>query len=95
RRNTRYTALSRGLGDVYKRQTPEAPRRSGSPETPEAPGRSPSTETPHVPVTPALLLKYDRPGPRYTSYPTAVEFHEAYDEAAYRRSLEEAAARRD
>ena len=26
--------------------------------------------------TPELLARYDRPGPRYTSYPTAVEFHE-------------------
>ena len=34
-----------------------------------------------------LLLRYDRPGPRYTSYPTAVEFNEGYDEAEYRRRL--------
>jgi len=27
-------------------------------------------------VTVDLLSRYDRPGPRYTSYPTAVEFHE-------------------
>jgi oxygen-independent coproporphyrinogen-3 oxidase len=38
-------------------------------------------------VTPALLVKYDRPGPRYTSYPTAVEFHDGVDAAAYVRSL--------
>ena len=38
-------------------------------------------------VTPALLAKYDRPGPRYTSYPTAVEFHDGVDAAAYVRSL--------
>ena len=25
--------------------------------------------------TAGLLAGYDRPGPRYTSYPTAVEFH--------------------
>jgi len=31
-----------------------------------------------VPVTVDLLRKYDRPGPRYTSYPTAVEFSEAF-----------------
>lgn len=46
------------------------------------------------PVTRALSLellrKYDRPGPRYTSYPTAVEFHEGFDEAAYRGRLSEA-----
>ena len=34
-------------------------------------------------VTPELLRKYDRPGPRYTSYPTAVEFSSAYDASAY------------
>lgn len=34
-----------------------------------------------------LLRRYDRPGPRYTSYPTAIEFHEGYDEAEYRRRL--------
>jgi oxygen-independent coproporphyrinogen-3 oxidase len=27
-------------------------------------------------ITAELLSRYDRPGPRYTSYPTAVEFHE-------------------
>ena len=26
-----------------------------------------------------LLRRYDRPGPRYTSYPTAVEFHAGFD----------------
>jgi oxygen-independent coproporphyrinogen-3 oxidase len=40
------------------------------------------------PVVPLqLLTKYDRPGPRYTSYPTAVEFHDAFDERAYRAQL--------
>jgi oxygen-independent coproporphyrinogen-3 oxidase len=46
-------------------------------------------------VTPDLLRKYDRPGPRYTSYPTAVEFNPAYDAQAYFGSLEQAAARAD
>jgi oxygen-independent coproporphyrinogen-3 oxidase len=31
-----------------------------------------------------LIRRYDQSGPRYTSYPTAVEFHEGFDEAAYR-----------
>ncbi len=31
-----------------------------------------------------LLSRYDRPGPRYTSYPTAVQFHERFGEAEYR-----------
>ena len=30
--------------------------------------------------TAALLQRYDRPGPRYTSYPTAVEFTDRFDE---------------
>ena len=40
----------------------------------------------------ALLQQYDRPGPRYTSYPTAVEFSERFDERAYRDRLGSAAA---
>ena len=39
-----------------------------------------------------LLRQYDRPGPRYTSYPTAVEFNSGFDEAAYRERLRQAAA---
>lgn len=39
-----------------------------------------------------LLRRYDRPGPRYTSYPTAVEFHEGVDGAAYESRLAEADA---
>jgi oxygen-independent coproporphyrinogen-3 oxidase len=33
------------------------------------------------------LQRFDRPGPRYTSYPTAVEFHEGVDQEAYRTRL--------
>jgi oxygen-independent coproporphyrinogen-3 oxidase len=40
----------------------------------------------------ALIRRYDRPGPRYTSYPTAVEFHDAFDAAAYCERLSAAAA---
>ena len=46
-------------------------------------------------VTAELLRKYDKPGPRYTSYPTAVEFNEAFDERAYLAKLDEAAAAPD
>ncbi len=45
-----------------------------------------------IQVTPDLLRKYDRPGPRYTSYPTAVEFSTGYDAPAYFDSLDRAAA---
>jgi oxygen-independent coproporphyrinogen-3 oxidase len=34
---------------------------------------------------PDLLQKYDKAGPRYTSYPTAVQFHEGFGEAEYRK----------
>ena len=34
-------------------------------------------------ITADLLSRYDRPGPRYTSYPTAVEFHEGVTAADY------------
>ncbi|VAW02816.1 Coproporphyrinogen III oxidase, oxygen-independent [hydrothermal vent metagenome] len=38
-------------------------------------------------LSPGLLERYDRPGPRYTSYPTAIEFSEAFDASAYRDRL--------
>ncbi|HUT76174.1 MAG TPA: oxygen-independent coproporphyrinogen III oxidase [Polyangia bacterium] len=41
-------------------------------------------------VTPELLARHDRPGPRYTSYPTALEFTEDYTAADYRERLFEA-----
>lgn len=34
----------------------------------------------------ALVEKYDRPGPRYTSYPTAPQFHQAFAEDDYKRA---------
>ncbi len=43
-------------------------------------------------VTADLLRRYDRPGPRYTSYPTAVEFAESFGAEAYRERLAAAAA---
>ncbi len=43
----------------------------------------------------ALLRQYDRPGPRYTSYPTAVEFNDAFDASAYAGRLDAAAAADD
>ena len=35
-----------------------------------------------------LLQRYDRPGPRYTSYPTAVEFSDDFGAADYTRHLD-------
>ena len=31
-----------------------------------------------------LLVRYDKPGPRYTSYPTAPQFDAQFDECAFR-----------
>ena len=43
----------------------------------------------------SLIKRYDRPGPRYTSYPTAVQFDERFDEAAYGQRLEALAGSTD
>jgi len=44
-------------------------------------------------VTAELLAEHDRPGPRYTSYPTAVEFHEGFGPEEYGDRLADAASR--
>lgn len=46
-------------------------------------------------VTPELLAAYDRPGPRYTSYPTAVDFHDGFGPDDYAERLADAAGRPD
>ena len=46
-------------------------------------------------VTVELIQKHDRPGPRYTSYPTANEFTESFGHDQYVGRLEEAARRAD
>ena len=38
-------------------------------------------------ITAGLLARYDRPGPRYTSYPTAVEFADGFTTADYETRL--------
>ena len=43
-------------------------------------------------ITPELLERYDKPGPRYTSYPTAVEFSESFGPTDYAGRLGAAAA---
>lgn len=43
-----------------------------------------------------LIRRYDRAGPRYTSYPTAVQFHEGFSEVSYRAAAQRSnAAGRD
>jgi oxygen-independent coproporphyrinogen-3 oxidase len=53
------------------------------------------TPAPTPATTSELLARYDRPGPRYTSYPTAVEFDARFTEADYRDRLAAADARAD
>jgi oxygen-independent coproporphyrinogen-3 oxidase len=48
-----------------------------------------------VDLSPELLERYDRPGPRYTSYPTAIEFTEEFDADAYADRLAMAATNVD
>ena len=43
-------------------------------------------------ISAELLARYDSAGPRYTSYPTAVEFREDFQEPDYLRDLERADA---
>jgi oxygen-independent coproporphyrinogen III oxidase len=38
----------------------------------------------HIVFDPDLIRRYDKSGPRYTSYPTAVQFHSRFVEDAYR-----------
>jgi oxygen-independent coproporphyrinogen III oxidase len=40
-----------------------------------------------IQLDPATLARYDKPGPRYTSYPTAVEFNEYFTAADYASRL--------
>lgn len=44
-------------------------------------------------ITPEILARHGRPGPRYTSYPTAVEFTEEFGPDGYEERLRAAAKR--
>jgi oxygen-independent coproporphyrinogen III oxidase len=46
-----------------------------------------------IEITPELLERYDTPGPRYTSYPTAVEFSESFGPQDHAARLRDAATR--
>jgi len=50
----------------------------------------PNPDTTFVPIE--LLRKYDRPGPRYTSYPTAPVWNEGVDSDVYRETLKAASS---
>ena len=43
-----------------------------------------------VAVSPSMLDKYNQPGPRYTSYPTAPEWDDTFGEAELRQAFDEA-----
>ena len=43
-----------------------------------------NTDSHRVVFDPALIRRYDKAGPRYTSYPTAVQFQEGFGETEYR-----------
>lgn len=45
-----------------------------------------------IAVTPELIQCYDRPGPRYTSYPTTPEWQEDFDATEYAAALAKASA---
>lgn len=64
---------------------------SQTPARTDAPAKENSVQA----VTADLIRRYDRPGPRYTSYPTAVEFHEGVDGTVYAEHLRRAAERAD
>jgi oxygen-independent coproporphyrinogen III oxidase len=54
--------------------------------------QDPNTAVEDVSIA-SLVRAYDKPGPRYTSYPTAVEFNASFGEADYRGRLQAASLR--
>jgi oxygen-independent coproporphyrinogen III oxidase len=50
-------------------------------------GQDPTKDPAHAPLTAALLGRYDVPGPRYTSYPTADRFTDTFTAADYSQAL--------
>jgi len=81
-----------------------APRQAQTAENARDSGRRPVRHalcdaTLRMPIAPlatadvaGLIRRYDRPGPRYTSYPTAVEFHAGFGVADYEARRAAAAA---
>ena len=53
----------------------------------ETPSLNTTTVSPSV--TPEMLRKFDVSGPRYTSYPTADRFVEAFTDKDYKQALEQ------
>ena len=51
-------------------------------------GRAPRTALPLL-IDTDLVQRHDKPGPRYTSYPTADRFIDAYDAGSHRTTLKQ------
>lgn len=49
----------------------------------------------NAPVDIALIRKYDKPGPRYTSYPTALHFSDQFNREHYLQAIEQSNTRSD
>ena len=56
-----------------------------------ATGRREHGDAPEIEISEALIRRFDRPGPRYTSYPSADRFDAGFGEADYLRCLAERA----
>ena len=51
--------------------------------------------SPDIVISEELIRKFDRPGPRYTSYPTADRFHAGFTRQSYHQYLAQRATRTD
>ncbi len=75
-----------GLSEIKSTARAAFPGRSAPPTISRFPASEP---TPTMSAFTALLEKYSKPGPRYTSYPTAPYFHTGFTEADWARELDE------
>jgi oxygen-independent coproporphyrinogen-3 oxidase len=75
------------------RPSPLGPPQRRARELGAATTAAPAGEPPSRGAIVELLARYDVQGPRYTSYPTAVDFHAGVGAADYARHLELAGAR--
>jgi oxygen-independent coproporphyrinogen-3 oxidase len=68
-------------------------RAIAAPLAPPAQAGNPAAQVDFASITPELLARHDRPGPRYTSYPTAPQFQPDFSPGDYRAALARAATR--
>ncbi|MDI5419079.1 hypothetical protein MJI12_24975, partial [Salmonella enterica subsp. enterica serovar Kentucky] len=62
-------------------------REAGTPYPPETPSEGVSMSEQQIDWDLALIQKYNYSGPRYTSYPTALEFSEDFEDAAFLQAV--------